>query len=223
MELLKQVDSSLDTGPAGATSHPFFARFAGPKTREQIVRFAQQWYRAAYNHKVAFPYLVAITSDDHTRQELTVILFDEYGNGNPDEVHAFLLQRFLTKGIGIEVPARNIEEPEIAAFGQTTLQVWSNKEAQAFAFGYHYALERIAQHIHKAFLKGLQDGNYPQGTLRYFEYHSVAEEEHVRITRAGFERYASDPGNHEALLAGVQDGEAALKHMWDGFERVVFH
>ncbi|MBV9159534.1 MAG: iron-containing redox enzyme family protein [Candidatus Kaiserbacteria bacterium] len=221
-DLLRRVNDSLDRSRANAAHHPFFAHFLQKKTPEQVRRFAQQWYLAAKNHKVAFPHLVAITQDDETRRELIEILRDEYGNGDPDEVHARLLQKFLEEGIGMPLPSSGDAVPEIAAFGDKTLTMWRDADPVT-AFGYHYALERIAQDIHKVFLHGLENGGFPLEVLKYFVYHSTAEEEHVRITKKGFDRYAADPSNREALLNGVTAGEQALAGMWDGFERHIFH
>ncbi|HYF29129.1 MAG TPA: iron-containing redox enzyme family protein [Candidatus Paceibacterota bacterium] len=220
---LKQLERELDASPAMASHHPFFSRFSGEKTSEQIARFAAQWYLAARNHKRAFPFLVAITEDDETRRELIEILRDEYGNGEPDKVHARLLRKFMIEGAGLSADQIDSLEmiPEVAEFGETTLKVWRDGDP-IVAYGYHYALERIAASIHPAFFEGLKGNGFSPDSLEYFQYHSRAEEEHVHAAEAGFLRYDAE-GDGEKLRQGAELGAAALAKMWDGFDRHVFH
>lgn len=222
MELIEKVKTLLEESPANAKRHPFFERFAKGKSREEIERFAKQWYLAAYNHKRAFPFLPAITENDETRRELIEVLRDEYGNGDTKKVHAKLLQNFLNDALKIETPTQDDIAPEVGEFGKTTLEMWRDTDPVT-AFGYHYALEHIAQDIHKAFYAGLKDYGFPEETLEYFKYHSTAEEEHAAIADSGFNRYASDERNHQSLLAGAEIGMRSLAHMWDGFDRRVFN
>lgn len=222
--LIRQVKSMLDTSPANASNHRFFRQFTERKSPEQIERFALQWYTAARSHKIAFPHLVAITTEDTIRFGLIEILRDEYGNGDPQKIHARLLEKFLKSGVGLspETVANIQPVPEIAAFANTTLETWRDGNA-VIAFGYHYALEYIAQDIHKVFFLGLKDCGFSPETLEYFAYHSTAEEEHTRVTEKGFLHYANDRQNHNQLMEGVRSGAISLLRMWDGFHRHVFN
>lgn len=220
---LQQLERELDASSAMASHHPFFSSFSGEKTPEQVERFAAQWYAAARNHKKAFPFLIAITQNDETRRELIMILWDEYGNGEPDKVHAKLLGKFMIEGIGISANQIDSLEmiPEVAEFGETTLRVWRDGDP-VVAYGYHYALERIAASIHPAFFDGLKDCGFSPDSLEYFRYHSRAEEEHVHAAEAGFLRYDAE-GYGDKLRQGAELGVVALTKMWDGFERHVFN
>ncbi|MDO8624358.1 MAG: iron-containing redox enzyme family protein [bacterium] len=221
--LLRQLEQELDASRSNASRHPFFSKFSGKKTSVQVQCFAAQWYRAARNHKKAFPFLIAITQDDETRRELIEILRDEYGNGEPDRVHAKLLSRFMTEGVGISADQIDSLEiiPEVAEFGDTTLRIWRDGDP-VVAYGYHYALERIAASIHPVFFEGLRNCGFPSESLEYFRYHSRAEEEHVHATEAGLLRYEAEGGG-EKLREGARLGAATLTKMWDGFDRHVFH
>ena len=218
MTTLEQAQSLVDASRARANAHPFFAKFKERKDPEQLRRFAPQWHIAATNHKIAFPYLIATTRDDQTRQELIEVLRDEYGNGNPDKIHAKLLHRFLDElGASSNVPIL----PEVKQFSDTTLALWTGSDP-AIAFGYHYALEYIAMDVHRAFATGLEGYGLSPEALEYFRYHSAAEEEHEQVARAGFLRYAEDPTAQPRLLEGVRLGVQVLEQMWDGFNRHVF-
>ncbi len=195
--LLEKTRALIQQSGATAANHPFFRRFGEEKSLEQIKSFAVQWYFAARGHKEAFPYLVATTKNDETRQELTKVLYDEFGNGDPEKIHSRLLGRFLTQGLFLE--QADVEQvpilPEIADFGETTLALWSTGDFVE-AFGHHYALEEIAKDIHPVFAAGLTSYGFPPDVLEYFTYHALAEEEHTRIAETGFRRYASATENH---------------------------
>lgn len=220
---LQQLERELDASPAMASHHPFFSRFSGEKTPEQVARFAAQWYLAARNHKRAFPFLVAITEDDETKRELIEILRDEYGNGDPDKVHARLLGNFMVEGLGFPADQIDLLEmiPEVAEFGETTMKIWRYGDP-VVAYGYHYALERIAATIHPAFFEGLKGLGLPPASPEYFRYHSRAEEEHVHAAEAGFLRYDAE-GDGDKLRQGAELDVAKLTKMWDGFNRHVFN
>ena len=223
MSVLSQAQSMVDGSRATATVHPFFTRFSGQKETEQIKRFAIEWYLAATGHKRAFPFLVAITENDKTRQELIEILRDEYGNGDPEKIHAKLLRRFVDQ-LGITDQMLAFEKPisEVKSFGETTLAMWRDGDPVT-AFGYHYALELIAMGIHRAFASGLEGYGFSPESLEYFRYHSTAEEEHAKIAESAFTRYATDEASRSKLFAGVKAGVQALEQMWDGFDRHVFN
>lgn len=223
MTVLRQVQAMVDGSRATATVHPFFNRFAQQKEVDQIKRFAIEWYLAATGHKMAFPYLVAITRDDKTRQELIEILRDEYGNGDPEKIHAKLLRRFVDKlGITDKTLLAERPIPEVDNFGKVTLAMWRDGDP-IIAFGYHYALELIAMDIHRTFAAGLEGYGFSPEVLEYFRYHSTAEEEHAKMAESGLTRYATDEENREKLFTGVKAGVQALEQMWDGFNRHVFN
>jgi pyrroloquinoline-quinone synthase len=209
---------------ATASNHLFFESLASqPITGEQVNRFAEQWYIAAYNHKRAFPFLVAVTDDDQTRRELIEILRDEYGNGDPTAVHALLLKGFLTQTLGLSDNHIQITQPlpEVAEFGDVTMKVWSGNNP-ALAFGYHYALEHIAATAHEAFYAFLKRYGYSDEELIYFKYHAAAEPEHAKMAESGYARY-QESGQQAALDLGAQMGIESLTHMWDGFNSHLFH
>lgn len=218
------ITALLDDSKASPKKHDFFRQFRGTKTPDQIKHFAVQWFFAARNHKRAFPFFVGITQDDFVRCKLIEVLRDEYGKGDPTKIHGVLLKQLLIHGL--KMSTAEIEQvkilPGVEFFSKKTFSVWQDLAEPIKAFGYHFALEYIAEDVHAAFAEGLKGNNFSDVDLAYFNYHKVAEKEHASIAGEGLEKYAHNPENRTKLIEGAQEAIYALIPMWDDMESVMF-
>src|SRR4051812_8834531 len=98
--------------------HPFLQHMTSRNLSDaEVHRFGIQWYKAAAAHKKAFPGLIYNTTNDVVRFDLIKILGDEYGNGQLEQIHAFMLLRFLDSlGYSLSDIANIPTIPEIKQF-----------------------------------------------------------------------------------------------------------
>src|SRR5437773_644497 len=88
--------------------HRFLTEFERQELgRDELKKFAIQWYKTARAHKQAFPTLIYNTRDDEIRFDLIDILNEEYGDGNRELIHARLLMRFLN---ALGLSERDVEQ-----------------------------------------------------------------------------------------------------------------
>lgn len=222
IEFLKFIQDKIDN--SGVTTHIFFHNFKSKQlTKNQLQRFALQWYLTARDHKLAFPAIVFNTPDDNIRFELIDILYDEYGKGNKEKIHAKLLLKFLMRlGISNEEIENTAKLSAVTKFGEDVLKIW--KEANpVYAFGLHYSLEYTAQFLHSTFAEGLS--KYPEYTvddLEYFNYHKIAEQVHTDFSEVGFLTYSGTNENQYLLELGVDKGINLLNDLWVDFDNHIF-
>jgi pyrroloquinoline quinone (PQQ) biosynthesis protein C len=168
--------------------HQFLQEFKSQYlTKEQLDKFAIQWYKTAKAHKEAFPSLVYNTFDDEIRFELIDILNEEYGNGNREQMHVKLLKRFL---YALDITDDQVEMtqtlPAIEQFSKEILAIWKDGNS-IYAFGLHFALEFLAATFHVYFANGLAKYSFLSDYDReYFNYHKVAEQRHSDFSENGF-------------------------------------
>lgn len=222
-EFLKFINSRMEK--SGVTTHLFFQKFKQEHlTNEQLRKFALQWYLTARDHKLAFPAIVYNTPDDNIRFELIDILYDEYGNGNKEKIHAKLLLKFLRRlGITDKEIENTVKLPAVKKFGKEVLEIWRDANP-IYAFGLHYSLEYIAQFLHATFAEGLNKyPEYSEDDLEYFNYHKIAEQEHTDYSEVGLLTYAETEGNKNLLIQGVDKGIQLLIELWNDFDQHIFN
>ena len=220
-EFITHAKSRMDS--SGVVHHSFLERFEFQRlSRDQLRRFAIQWYKTARAHKRAFPVLVYNTVDDDVRFELIDILNEEYGSGNRDMIHGRLLLRFLAAlGISEEDVDDAAALPCVSVFSQEVLATWRDAEPVR-AFGLHFALEYLAASLHAHFSRGLKKYPFLSADQRlYFDYHEVAEQRHADFSELGMETYARDSSNRALLDVGIDQGIRLMTSLWTGFEEHV--
>ena len=220
--LLEACKSEIDRG--GVMHHPFLVRFEHEMLdREQLERFAGQWYKTATAHREAFPSLIANIKDDDLRFELIEILNEEYGNGDQARIHARLLERWL-RGIGLSVADVDAMEPlpGVKAFSARISEIWKNGE-HPLAIGLHFGLEYLASAFQPHLSRGFAKYDFLTDSEReYFEVHAEAEIRHVAYSENGFLRYADDLEDRLKLVDGIRTAQRLLGVVWDQFDGLVF-
>jgi pyrroloquinoline quinone (PQQ) biosynthesis protein C len=219
---IQQAQQILDT--TSVCQHEFLRNMRSRTLSDgQVRRFGIQWYKAAAAHKKAFPGLIYNTPNDIVRFDLIHILRDEYGNGELNSVHAFMLLRFL-KSLGYSESdiSKYPMISEIQEFSRLVEDIWLHGNPVQ-AFGVHYALEVLAAEMHLAFGRGLRTAEQSSTfDMEYFDYHGIAEVEHADISDRGLQVYGEQPGNDSLLREGLVQGKELICLLWDGLDRHVF-
>jgi pyrroloquinoline quinone (PQQ) biosynthesis protein C len=219
---IQQAHDILET--TRVCDHPFL-RSMNSRTMsdDQVRRFGIQWYKAAAAHKKAFPGLIYNTTNDVVRFDLIHILRDEYGNGDVNSIHGFMLLRFL-KSLGYSEAdiASYSTIPEVQEFSRLVDDIWLN-DHPVRAFGVHYALEVLAAEMHQTFGRGLRTAEKSSTfNMEYFDYHGIAEIEHADISDRGLLIYDEQPQNRDLLTDGLKQGKDLICLLWDGLDKHVF-
>lgn len=227
--LVETAEDFLENITKDLAGHPihtslFLEQFKSRKLSPQQLRaFGIQWLKTTRSHKLAFPALIANITDDDTRFELIDILYEEYGAGNREKIHARLLEKFL---FALQISSADIEHttalPEVATFAEELAEIWKN-ENDVMALGLHFALEHLASTLMPTVAEGLRQ--YPELTeddREYFTFHSSAETRHAHYAYAGVLRYAQEnEGNRAELAAGVHKGIWLMENLYNGFLRCI--
>jgi pyrroloquinoline quinone (PQQ) biosynthesis protein C len=219
---VQQAQHTLDT--ERVCQHRFLVHMSSRAlSDDQVRRFGVQWYKAAAAHKKAFPGLIYNTTNDVVRFDLIHILRDEYGNGDVNSIHAFMLLRFL-KSLGYSEGdiASYSTIPKVQEFSRLVDEIWL-REHPVKAFGVHYALEVLAAKMHQAFGRGLRTAEASEMfDMEYFDYHAVAEIEHADVSDRGLLIYGELTQNHALLAEGLKQGKDLICLLWDGLDQHVF-
>lgn len=222
-EEAEQIKKTLDQkiSELSSTDQPFLSRFAeSGMDEEELRRFSPQWFKAIYAHKQALGMLVGTTPDELLRGDILTILYDEFGDGKPANMHTRMFLRVPEEiGMALEDIQSTPTIPEIERFGEYVDRTWSNKESPAKSYGVLYLFESIGADFHTKFLQGLEKSGLSDRALAYSKLHTTAEEEHAQIVVNGLGVYQNSV---EDLVEGVVEGSDQLDKMWAGFDRHVY-
>lgn len=219
--IAETISSRLDniSIELNVTNHTFLNKFASHgMSKGHLKRFAIQWYKVITAHKRAFGGLIYNTPNELLRADLITILHDEYGLGNPKNMHTLLFLRVpLELGLTKKEIDNSQEIEEVKNFREQVDKIWV-KGSPAEAYGIVYLFEKIGAEFHRKFLQGLQKSGLSEYALQYSKLHLIAEEEHAKIVVNGLGLYEDQI---EDLERGVRvAGEIMLK-LWNGFEKYV--
>jgi pyrroloquinoline-quinone synthase len=223
-EFLERLKREVIGHPA--LVHPFLERFAeGEVDPEGLRTFAIQYYRHV---RVSRLYLAALISncdhDEGLQLALAGILFDEYGNLNPEETHPALYRRFL-HALGItedewEAPATL---PEIEAYISLHRELSSHPDVRLGLGALGPANEWPVPPIYAKLGEGIKrTAGISDEALEIFTSHVTMDVEHARIMMDAIAPYTEDEEGQSRVREGALRSLDSRSIMLDGLYRAVY-
>ena len=205
-----------------ATNNPFLRRFAaGEASRDEVERFAVEFYHFSRTFPVVLCSLLVNTPDEVEARELTKILTSELGDGDPDRRHELLYRDFL-RSIGVD-PVEAVGRPmrpATRAWIDTQMALYGGRDHFA-GLGASFALEHMAIPMWDRLIPGLRtyrDRWFPEMDLTYFTFHRELEEEHEDAMGAALDLLEEDPEVQASFQRGAEEVLAAEEAFWRGLE-----
>lgn len=207
-------------------THPFLERFAEGDADEEGVRaFAIQYYRHVRVSRLYLAALISNCRDDEGLQlALADVLFDEYGELNPEKTHPALYRRFL-KALGLT--EEEWEEPrtlpEIAAYISVHYELCRNPDVRFGLGAMGPASEWPVPPIYAKISAGLRKAaGLSDADLEIFISHVTMDVEHARIMMDATEPYVRDEEGQKKVREGAMRSLDARGVMLDGLYRAVY-
>ncbi len=220
---LDALEQELQAHPAHM--NPFFHAFQRGVTEAQLRRFARQWYRFGIQfRKILIGLLYNLSDKDEAiGLELARVLFSEYGNGVPEDVHAAQMLRLTDRlGIDRQVLAREQLCPEAQAYIEGIGEVFLHGDMPS-ALGASFGIETTAGLTYRYLYSGLL--TCPQLSLqdiKFFETHLFEELHHGDWLRAALAGYAELEEHREMIRTAALMAMDKWHGLWLGMYRVVF-
>ncbi|MBX6764988.1 MAG: iron-containing redox enzyme family protein [Rubrobacteraceae bacterium] len=223
-EFLERLKREVIGHPA--LTHPFLERFGeGEVSAEGVRTFAIQYYRHVRVSRLYLAALISNCRDDEPLQlALASVLFDEYGNLDPEETHPALYRRFMR---ALEISEEEWETPptlpEIELYISAHYDLCRNPDIRLGLGAMGPASEwpvppiyaRIAEGLKKA--AGLDDE-----ALEMFTSHVTMDVEHARIMMEAVAPYAEDEEGQRRVREGTMRSLDARSVMLDGLYKAVY-
>lgn len=223
-EFLERLKREVIGHPA--LMHPFLERFGGGDTDVEGVKvFAIQYYRHV---RVSRLYLAALISncrdDERLQLALAGILFDEYGELNPDQTHPALYRRFL-KALGLTEEEWGAPPtlPEIELYISAHYEMCRHPDLRLGLGALGPASEWPVPPIYVRFAEGLRKASgLTEEALEIFTSHVIMDVAHARIMMESITPYAQDEEGQRIVREGTMRSLNARKVMLDGLYRAVY-
>ncbi len=223
LAFLEAMERELQAHPAH--TNPFFHAFQRGVTEVQLRRFVRQWYRFGIQfRKILIGLLYNLSDKDEAiGLELARVLFSEYGNGVPEDVHAVQMLRLTDRlGIDRQVLAREQLCPEAQAYIEDIGEVFLHGDMPS-ALGASFGIETTASLTYRYLYSGLL--TFPQLSLqdiKFFETHLFEELHHGDWLRTALAGYAELEEHREPIRAAALMAMDKWHGLWLGMYRVVF-
>lgn len=152
---LDALEQELQAHPVH--TNPFFRAFQRGVTEAQLRRFVRQWYRFGIQfRKILIGLLYNLSDQDETiGLELARVLFSEYGNRVPEDVHAAQMLRLADRlGIDRQVLARERLCPEAQIYLDDIGEVFLHGDMPS-ALGASFGIETTAGLTYRYLYSGL--------------------------------------------------------------------
>ncbi|MEW6246061.1 MAG: iron-containing redox enzyme family protein [Nitrospirota bacterium] len=219
---LDALERELQAHPAH--TNPFFRAFQRGVTEAQLRRFVRQWYRFGIQfRKILIGLLYNLSDKDETiGLELARVLFSEYGNGVPEDVHAAQMLRLTDRlGIDRQVLAQERLCPEAQEYIDRVGEMFLHGDMPS-ALGASFGIETTAGLTYRYLYSGLLA--FPQLSLRdikFFETHLFEELQHGDWLRAALAGYAELEEHRETIRAAALMAMEKWHGLWLGMHRLV--
>ena len=207
--------------------HPFLdgrlvtAFMSRSLTPNQLRRFAELYYPHILRTRLYQANALGICPDEQLQFVLAQILYDEYGNGNPDASHAAQYRRFM-RAVGADMSSIDRSFPELDAYIERMMALTQGKDWLAAIGAVGLASEWPIPEYYRRLLTGLRV--YPGITdddLELFISHIDLDIEHSRMIEQGLVPYCASAAHRESLRRGVIENLQARQSMLDGLYREI--
>jgi pyrroloquinoline-quinone synthase len=223
-EFLERLKREVIGHPA--LTHPFLERFGSGDVSEEGVRtFAIQYYR---HIRISRLYLAAVLSnardDEPLQLALADILFDEYGELDPQRTHPALYRRFM-RALGLTEEEWETPEtlPEIRDFIEEHYDICRSRDVRPGLGALGPASEWPVPPIYVRLTEGLRKAaGLDERALEIFTSHVLMDVEHARIMMEAVAPYAGDEEGQRRVREGAMRSLDARKRMFDGLYRAVY-
>jgi pyrroloquinoline quinone (PQQ) biosynthesis protein C len=190
---------------------------AQPEPRTVLAKFAQHYHYFSIHQVIEFTGLFrAVAADDRdSLAELSSVLSEELGGGDPKAVHSRLFERFVS-ATGVDVATLPLASEKVAPGVRAYIDALHEsfyELSPVEAFAAYVFLEASAVETYAPLLAALRGtGLFTEDDLVFFIRHAEVE--------PGHQRSAEDLAAHYVTAADreVFDARIALlREKWDGF------
>jgi hypothetical protein len=177
-------DPELDlAGLIDGHDGPSLARFVQRKAdREQVLEILQ--HRSLYHLKEADPTSWVVPRlDARPKAALMEVLFDEYGDGDPNRLHHHLFRRGMeAAGLRTDHACYVDEAPvEILAMNNALSLFGLHRWLRGAALGHFAAFEATSSAPSRQLAQGLRRLDFPDEMANYYDEHVEADSVHEQV------------------------------------------
>jgi hypothetical protein len=201
-DVVDQILDVVEAVPGPSVAH-FVQREA---TREQVVEMMTA--RSVYHLKESDPTaLVLPRVDGATKAALAELLYDEYGGGRADRLHATLFARAL-EGCGLDPTYGaylDLTPGHTLALNNAMSLFGLNRRLRGAALGHLAAFETTSSLPCRRFVSGMQRLGFPEPVWHYFDEHVEADAVHEQVALRDIcgTLVADEPDLREDVLLGA--------------------
>lgn len=192
--------------------------------REQVLELLQQ--RSVYHLKEADPASWAIPRlPVRAKAGLVELLFDEYGGGNPNRLHAHLFARGLDESGMRPDYGAYVDDAmtEVLDMNNAASMFGMQRRLRGAAMGHLAAFEASSSLPSRRMVQGLERLDFPAAMVRYYSEHVEADAVHEQLAARQIcgTLALDEPGQAGEILFGAFTAldlearfAAALLHSW---------
>jgi Iron-containing redox enzyme len=201
-DVAAQVVEVIDSVPGPSVAH-FVQREA---TREQVVELMM--LRSVYHLKESDPSAMVLARvDGPVKAALAELLYDEYGGGRADRLHATLFARAL-EGCGLDPSYGAYVDAtpgHTLALNNTMSLFGLHRRLRGAALGHLAAFETTSSLPCRRFVSGMQRLGLPEVVWDYFDEHVEADAVHEQVALRDIcgNLVTAEPALREDVLLGA--------------------
>lgn len=220
-DYFEELEEEIRAHPA--LNHPFLEKFRqGKLSLDRIRLFARQYYLYSRWFGRYISAIVANMPDEYPRAFLIKNLYQEHGEGNPDNTHPAMFRRFMR---ALRLDSQEIEEteplPEMRLFIHEYLLISRECHFLEAMGALGPGTESIVPYIYRPIYEGLKKEPSLKGDdIEFFALHMTLDIEHSANIKEALLQYAEKEQNQRLIRQGAMAALSARTVLWNGLERV---
>lgn len=207
-------------------TNPLVSTFATSPalSRDQARLFALLYYPHILRTRLYQANALGVSPDEQIQFALSEILYDEYGNGDPQRSHMEVYRKFMR---ALDISEEEMSQapiiPELQMYIDSMMRLSQGDDWLAAVAAVGIASEWPIPAYYEKLLKGLKTvPGLNDDDLELFSSHIELDIEHSRMMEEAIMRYADDAQNQQRILRGVHLNLDARNVLLNGLYREIF-
>ena len=205
-------------------THPFWSRFReGRLDRAQLRSFALNYYQHVKRTRLYAAAVLSCTPIEGIQVVMTSVLWDEYGNGDPQQSHPEQFRRVLTALELTEADWDHVPElPELAIYTDVHFRLCRDGSFWTGLGVVGVAMELPIPALYDHLIEGFTKAGVKKTDLEFFVQHGPMDILHANLLIEAMAPHLSREEDREAMRYGIIRSLDTRSVLMDGMYRVVW-
>lgn len=204
--------------------HPFWVRFRkGDLTSRQLQLFGGQYYQHVKRTRLYAAAVLSRTPVESIQAAIASVLWDEYGNGDPDQTHPAQFRKLL-RALGLPEDQWDVQPlPELEIYSDVHFRLCTDHSVWAGLGVVGVAMELPIPTLYQYLIEGFVRSGLKEADLEFFIRHGPMDVQHADLLLQSIIPQLTAEADRKAFRWGALRSMDARHGLMNGLYRTLWN